>query len=83
MIHGSVKIHTRFDKLEPATRNNLDWFGFGYLEKHMIHVPYWAKMRSYDVKIAKQDKADPNQSELGKIVLHEFKHKVKTQSNTW
>jgi hypothetical protein len=24
MIPGSVKIHTRFDKLEPATRNNLD-----------------------------------------------------------
>jgi hypothetical protein len=32
MIPGSVKIYTRFNKLEPATRNNLDWFGFGYLE---------------------------------------------------
>jgi hypothetical protein len=32
--------------------------------------------------IIKQDKADSNQSKLGKRVLHEFKHKVKTQSNT-
>jgi hypothetical protein len=32
----------------------------------------------------KRDKADPNQSKLGKRVLHEFKHKVKlkaTQDN--
>jgi hypothetical protein len=29
-----------------------------------------------------RDKADPNPSRLGKKVLHEFKHKVKTQSNT-
>jgi hypothetical protein len=34
------------------------------------------------MKITKQDKADSNQSKLGKRVLHEFKHKVKTQSNT-
>jgi hypothetical protein len=30
----------------------------------------------------KQDKADPNQSKLGKRVLYEFKHKAKTQNNT-
>jgi hypothetical protein len=30
----------------------------------------------------KRDKADPNLSRLGKSVLHESKHKVKTQSNT-
>jgi hypothetical protein len=29
-IPGSFKIYTRFDKLEPATCNNLDRFGFGY-----------------------------------------------------
>jgi hypothetical protein len=28
----------------------------------------------------KQDKADPNQSKLGKRVLHEFKHKVKLKA---
>jgi hypothetical protein len=33
MILGSVKIYTKIDKFEPATRNNLDWFGFGYLRK--------------------------------------------------
>jgi hypothetical protein len=33
-----------------------------------------------DVKITKQDKVNPNQSKLGKRVLHEFKHKVKTQT---
>jgi hypothetical protein len=33
-----------------------------------------------DEKTIKQDKADPNQSKLGKRVLHEFKHKVKTQT---
>jgi hypothetical protein len=33
-----------------------------------------------DVKIKKRDKADPNQSKLGKRVLHEFKHKAKTQT---
>jgi hypothetical protein len=30
MIPGSFKIYTRFDKLEPTTRDNLDRFGFGY-----------------------------------------------------
>jgi hypothetical protein len=37
-----------------------------------------------NVKTTEQDKADPNQSKLGKRVLHEFKHKVKlkaTQDN--
>jgi hypothetical protein len=56
----------KIDKLEPATRNNLDWFGFGYLEKHVIHVPFWSKIWKCDVKITKQGKADPNQSKLGK-----------------
>jgi hypothetical protein len=30
MIPGSFKIYTRFGELEPATRDNLDRFGFGY-----------------------------------------------------
>jgi hypothetical protein len=30
MILSSFKIYTRFGKLEPATRNNLDQLGFGY-----------------------------------------------------
>jgi hypothetical protein len=37
-------------------------------------------MRTRNVKITKQDKADPNQSKLGKRVLHEFKHKVKLKA---
>jgi hypothetical protein len=32
MIPGSFKIYTNISKLEPATRNNLDRFGFGYQE---------------------------------------------------
>jgi hypothetical protein len=39
MIPGSVKIYAKINKLEPTTRNNLDWFGFGYFGKHVIHVP--------------------------------------------
>jgi hypothetical protein len=30
MIPGSFKIYTNIGKLEPATRHNLDRFGFGY-----------------------------------------------------
>jgi hypothetical protein len=30
-----------------------------------------------------EGKAETNQSRLGKKVLHEFKHKAKTHSNTW
>jgi hypothetical protein len=37
-------------------------------------------MRACNVKITKQDKADSNQSKLGKRVLHEFKHKVKLKA---
>jgi hypothetical protein len=41
-------------------------------------------MNSIRIRIIKRNKADPNQSRLGKEVLHEFKHKVKlkaTQGN--
>jgi hypothetical protein len=37
MILGSFKIYTKLDKLEPATCNNLDRFGFGYWG-HMIRT---------------------------------------------
>jgi hypothetical protein len=33
------------------------------------------------IRINKRNKADINQSRLGKKVLHEFKQEVKTQSN--
>jgi hypothetical protein len=41
-------------------------------------------INSIRIRIIKINKADPNQSRLGKEVLHEFKHKVKlkaTQGN--
>jgi hypothetical protein len=34
MILSSFKIYTNVGKLEPATRNNLDRFGFGYRKAH-------------------------------------------------
>jgi hypothetical protein len=43
MMPGSVKIYAKVNKLEPATCYNLDWFGFGYLEQHVIHVPFEAR----------------------------------------
>jgi hypothetical protein len=73
MIPGSFKIYTNISKLEPATRNNLDRFGFGY-RKHKIHV---LKYETYSNKDHKRNKADPNPSRLGKGVLHELKHKVR------
>jgi hypothetical protein len=78
MIPGSFKIYTNIGKLEPATRNNLDRFGFGYRKAQDPRV----KTRTRLVQGSQKDKADPNLSRLGKSVLHEFKHKVKTQSNT-
>jgi hypothetical protein len=72
MILSSFKIYTNISKLEPATRNNLDRFGFGY-RQHKIHV---LKHEIYSNKDRKRGKADPNPSRLGKSVLHEFKHKV-------
>jgi hypothetical protein len=84
MIPSSFKIYTRFGKLEPATRNNLDRIGFGYqgtCDPRAIQAKDTNLIR---IRIIKRDKADPNQSRLGKEVLHEFKHKVKpkaTQGN--
>jgi hypothetical protein len=33
MIPGSCQDLHKINKLEPATRDNLDWFGFGYSKK--------------------------------------------------
>jgi hypothetical protein len=82
VIPSSFKIYTSFGKLEPATRDNLDRFGFGYQRAHDPRVELIKGTNSTRITIIKRDKADPNPSRLGKKVLHEFKHKVKTQSNT-
>jgi hypothetical protein len=41
------------------------------------------EMWTFNIRITNKDKADSSQSKLGKGVLHEFKHKVKTQNHTW
>jgi hypothetical protein len=82
MIPGSFKIYASLSKLEPATCGNLDRFGFGYRKAHDPRVELTKVSNSTCIRIIKRDKADPNPSRLGKKVLHEFKHKVKTQSNT-
>jgi hypothetical protein len=82
VIPGSFKIYTNFGKLEPATRNNLDRFGLGYQTACDPHVNVTKSTNLIHVKIIGKDEADPNPSRLGKKVLHEFKHKAKTQSNT-
>jgi hypothetical protein len=82
MIPSSFKIYTNVGKLEPATRNNLDRFGFSYQRARDPHVKLTKGTNLTRIRIIKRDKADPNPSKLGKEVLHEFKHKEKTQSNT-
>jgi hypothetical protein len=82
VIPSSFKIYTNFGKLEPATRNNLDRLGFGYRRAHNPRVVEAMGTSSNLIRIIQMDKADPNPSRLGKEVLHEFKHKAKTQSNT-
>jgi hypothetical protein len=37
-------------------------------------------LNSNRIRIIQEDKADSNQSRLGKKVLHEFKHKVKLKA---
>jgi hypothetical protein len=82
MILSSFKIYTNVGKLEPTTRNNLDRFGFGYQRARDPHVKIAIGSNLTRIRITKRYKADPNPSRLGKKVLHEFKHKAKTQSNT-
>jgi hypothetical protein len=82
VIPSSFKIYTSFGKLEPATRDNLDRLGFGYRRARDPHVVEAMGTSSNLIRITQGNKADPDQSRLGKKVLHEFKHKAKTQSNT-
>jgi hypothetical protein len=82
MIPSSFKIYTNVGKLEPATRNNLDRFGFGYQGARDPCIKIAKGTDLTCIRIAKRYKTDPNPSRLGKKVLHEFKHKAKTQSNT-
>jgi hypothetical protein len=81
VIPSSFKIYTSFGKLEPATRNNLDRLGFGYQGACDPRVDLAKGTYLIRIRIIKRDEADPNPSRLGKEVLHEFKHKAKTQSN--
>jgi hypothetical protein len=80
MIPGSFKIYTRFGKLEPATRDNLDRFVFGYQGACDPRAILAKGTNLIRIRIIKKDKADSNQSRLGKEVLHEFKHKVKLKA---
>jgi hypothetical protein len=82
VIPSSFKIYTNFGKLKPATRNNLDRFGFGYQRACDPRVNLAKGTSLIRIRIIRRNKADPNPSRLGKEVLHEFKHKAKTQSNT-
>jgi hypothetical protein len=82
VILSSFKIYTNVGKLEPATRNNLDRFGFGYQGARDPRVELAKDTNLTRIRITQKDKADPNPSRLGKKVLHEFKHKAKTQRNT-
>jgi hypothetical protein len=82
VIPSSFKIYTSFGKLEPATWNNLDRFGFGYQRACDPRVNLAKSTNLIRIRIIEREKADPNPSRLGKEVLHEFKHKAKTKSNT-
>jgi hypothetical protein len=82
VIPNSFKIYTNISKLEPATRNNLDRLGFGYQRARDPRVKITKGSNLTRIRITKRYKADPKPSRLGKKVLHEFKLKVKTQSNT-
>jgi hypothetical protein len=82
MIPSSFKIYTNFGKLEPATCNNLDRFGFGYQRACDPRVNLDKGTSLIRIGIIRRNKVDPNPSRLGKEVLHEFQHKAKTQSNT-
>jgi hypothetical protein len=82
VIPSSFKIYTNLGKLEPATCDNLDRFGFGYQRARDPHVNLAKGTNLIRIRIIERDRADPNPSRFGKEVLHEFKHKAKTQSNT-
>jgi hypothetical protein len=66
VILSSFKIYTNVGKLGPATRNNLDRFGFGYQRARDPRVKLAKGMNSTRIRIIKRNKADPNPSRLGK-----------------
>jgi hypothetical protein len=80
VILGSFKIYTNVGKLEPATRNNLDRFGFGYQGARDPRIKIAKGSNLTRVRITKRYKADPNPSRLGKKVLHEVRHKAKLKA---
>jgi hypothetical protein len=80
VIPSSFKIYTNVGKLEPATRNNLDRFGFDYQRARDPRVELAKGANLTRTRITKRYKADPNPSRLGKKVLHEFKHKAKLKA---
>jgi hypothetical protein len=80
VILGSFKIYTNVGKLEPATRNNLNRFGFGYQGAHDPHIKIAKGSNLTRIRVTKRYKADPNPSRLGKKVLHDFRHKAKLKA---
>jgi hypothetical protein len=80
VIPSSFKIYTNVGKLEPATRNNLDRFSFGYQGARDPRVNLAKGTNLTRIRIIKRDEGDSNPSRLGKEVLHEFKHKGKLKA---
>jgi hypothetical protein len=84
VILSSFKIYTNVGKLEPATRNNLDRFGFGYRRARDPHVKIAKGSNLTHIRIIKGYKADANPSRLGKkcYMNLNIKQKLKvTQGN--
>jgi hypothetical protein len=77
VIPSSFKIYTRFGKLEPATRDNLDRFGFGYQGTCGPRAILAKGTNSIRIRIIKNIKPIQTNLDWAKKVLHEFKHKVK------
>jgi hypothetical protein len=66
VILSSFKIYTNVGKLEPATCNNLDRFGFGYQGTRDPRVELAKGTNLTRMRISKRYKADPNPYRLGK-----------------
>jgi hypothetical protein len=64
----------KINKLEHATRDNLDWSEFGYRER-MTRLQCQAKDLSVQRVDHKQDRAESNQSKLGNKSVTWIKHK--------
>jgi hypothetical protein len=66
MIPSSFNIYINFSKLEPATCDNPDRFGFGYRKARDPRVELTKVSNSTRIRIIKKDEAGPNPSRLGK-----------------